>query len=273
MPWMNLSKMIDNELGFIIPNWPAPKSVQALVSTRVSLNKITSSTNAPKGYEHFNLALHVNDDPKQVLANRAQLAKHLKIPLSNIAWLDQVHGTEVVSAEKSTNAAFKADASTSSTAHHACAIMTADCLPVLFCNIPDAGETQQVAAAHAGWRSLADGILTKTLATFDQPETVIVWLGPAISQAHFEVGQEVYERFISKNPANNKAFIPSKNSSTDYPKWLASLTELAKIELVESGIKAVYDSNLCTYAQSELFYSYRRDGAQSGRMVSLIMIS
>tara|TARA_R110001599_G_scaffold19691_3_gene75189 strand:+ start:4209 stop:5009 length:801 start_codon:yes stop_codon:yes gene_type:complete len=265
--------MIDNELGFIIPNWPAPKNVQALVSTRVSLNKTTSPTNTPKGYEHFNLALHVNDDPKQVLTNRAQLARHLKIPLSNIAWLDQVHGTEVVSAEKCTNATIKADASTSTTAQHACAIMTADCLPVLFCNIPEAGEPQQVAAAHAGWRSLADGILSKTLDTFDRPETVIAWLGPAISQIHFEVGQEVFEAFIIKNVANKKAFISNQNSSTECPKWLASLTELAKIELTEAGIKAVYDSKLCTYAQSELFYSYRRDGAQSGRMVSLIMIS
>ena len=265
--------MIDNELGFIIPDWPAPKNVQALVSTRVSLNKTSTSTTAPNGYEHFNLALHVNDDPKQVLINREQLAQHLKIPSSNIAWLDQVHGTNVATIGKSPNTVTKADASTSISAQHACAIMTADCLPVLFCNIPESGESQQVAAAHAGWRSLAEGVLAKTLAKFDRPETTIAWLGPAISQRYFEVGQEVYERFISKNPANKKAFIPSKNSSTEHPKWLASLTELAKIELSEANIKTVYDSEICTYAQSELFYSYRRDGAQSGRMVSLIMIS
>ena len=266
--------MFDHKYGFIIPDWPAPENVRALVSTRASFNGITNSTKRLKGYEHFNLALHVNDDAQQVLKNREQLAQHLEISPGNIAWLEQVHGTEIVKAENcKKNPPAKADACTSTTQKSVCAIMTADCLPVLFCNIPENNQTQQVAAAHAGWRSLADGILSKTLTKFSHPETVIAWLGPAISQAHFEVGQEVYDAFVDKNSVNKKAFISSTNTSSEQPKWLASLSELAKIELGEAGIKAVYGGEYCTYEESELFYSYRRDGTQSGRMASLIMLT
>lgn len=265
--------MFDQQHGFIIPDWPAPKNVQAIVSTRISLNSSLALPKNLSGYEHFNLALHVNDNSEQVLINREQLAQHLKIPSANIAWLEQVHGTDIVRVEKSLSTTAKADASTCTTTQHACAIMTADCLPVLFCNMPNENETQQIAAAHAGWRGLADGILSKTLSRFSNPETVIAWLGPAISQAHFEVGQEVYDAFVDKNTANKKAFIPSLNTSKECPKWLASLTDLAKIELNTAGIKAVYGGEWCTFEQSELFYSYRRDGAQSGRMASVIMLS
>jgi YfiH family protein len=272
---MNQSKMLDNKQDFIIPDWPAPENVRALVSTRVSLNKISKLPKIFTGYDYFNLALHVNDDPQHVLKNREKLAQHLKVPSTNIAWLEQVHGTEVVNTKHCINTLVRADACTSTTAQNVCAIMTADCLPVLFCNIPEpeSNEAQQVAAAHAGWRSLADGILSKTLAGFSQPKTVIAWLGPAISQTHFEVGQEVYDAFVDKNSVNKKAFITSPKTSIECPKWLASLTELAKIELGEAGIKAIYGGDQCTFGQAELFYSYRRDGAQSGRMASLIMLT
>lgn len=265
--------MFDQAQGIIIPDWPAPVNVQALVTTRISFNKSNKPLKLLRGYEHFNLALHVNDDPKQVALNRAQLAQYLKRPTSNITWLEQVHGTKVICADANLNKAITADASTSQTPHNVCAIMTADCLPVLFCNIPEANEPLQVAAAHAGWRGLADGILTQTLAKFSQPKSVIAWLGPAISQTNFEVGQEVYDAFTIQSTANKKAFIPSQNTTPESPKWLASLTTLAKLELHKAGVKAVYDSEMCTYEQPELFYSYRRDGAQSGRIASLIMIS
>lgn len=276
--------MFDNKHGFIIPDWPVPENVRALVSTRVSLNKASCQSSKLNGYDYFNLALHVNDDPQQVLKNREQLAQHLELPSTNIAWLEQVHGIEVVNAERSMHKLMRADACTSTRQQDVCAIMTADCLPVLFCNIPgtartertertESNEAQQVAAAHAGWRGLADGILSKTLAEFSHPERVIAWLGPAISQAHFEVGQEVYDAFVDKNSENKRAFISSPNTSTAAPKWLASLTELAKIELFEAGIKQVYGGEWCTFEHSELFYSYRRDGAQSGRMASLIMLT
>ncbi|MFT6390021.1 MAG: YfiH family protein [Cellvibrionaceae bacterium] len=272
---MSQSKMLDHKQGFIIPDWPAPENVQALVSTRVSLNSVSKLPKIVKGYDYFNLALHVNDDPQHVLKNREKLAQHLKVPSTNIAWLEQVHGTEVVNTEDYINNLVRADACTSTRPKNVCAIMTADCLPVLFCNIPEPenNEAQQVAAAHAGWRGLADGILSKTLAGFPQSDTVIAWLGPAISQTHFEVGQEVYDVFVDKNSVNKKAFIISPNSSIECPKWLASLTELAKIELDDAGIKAIYGGDQCTYGQAELFYSYRRDGEQSGRMASLILLT
>ncbi len=266
-----------NQTGFIIPDWPAPKNVRALVSTRSSLEQLRSTSTTLTGYDHFNLALHVNDDPQNVLRNRAQLAQHLAIQPNNIIWLEQVHGIDVLKIERNlindSNIPIKADASISSVPSKVCTIMTADCLPVLFCNIPDQNNPQQIAAAHAGWRGLAKGILSNTLAQFSEPHNVIAWLGPAISQKNFEVGQEVYDTFISKNPANSTAFIPSLNSSTECPKWLASLTELAKIELSDAGVKAIYGGDWCTFKQEELFYSYRRDGAQSGRMASLIMLT
>ncbi len=262
----------DLNQNVIIPDWPAPENVQALVTTRVNLDKQRDLSQILTGYDHFNLALHVQDDVKQVLNNRQHLADYLQISPQNFSWLEQVHGITVVEAETSLNKTVKADACTSTTSETVCTIMTADCLPVLFCNIPQENEAQQVAAAHAGWRGLADGILTKTLATFSQAQHVIAWLGPAISQNHFEVGQEVYDAFIKKNPENKKAFKTSPNTQPAKPKWLASLTELAKIELAQAGINAVYGGDFCTFEQSALFYSYRRDGARSGRMASLIVI-
>lgn len=269
--------MFDQTNKIIIPDWPAPKNVRAFVTTRRSFIDQSKPSKLLTGYDAFNLALHVNDDPERVLYNRQTLAYHLATSPDNITWLEQVHGTDIVSTESITNSSLHkpsiADASNSKTIDQPCTVMTADCLPVLFCNITDNNEAKQVAAAHAGWRGLADGILSKTLSTFSDPESVIAWLGPAISQANFEVGQEVYDCFINKNPENKRAFIASPNASTKQPKWLASLNELAKIELKQKGIKAIYGGEHCTYEESDLFYSYRRDGAQSGRMASLIMLT
>lgn len=273
---MKQAKVFNSEHNIIIPDWPAPDYVNAFVTSRRSFQRSRDSNARPTGYDFFNIAFHVNDDPEQVLHNRQTLAQYLKVQNSNIAWLEQAHGTELTRAEtslKSQPSTPIADACTSSTQHQACAIMTADCLPVLFCQLTNNKRERKVAAAHAGWRGLADGILSKTLSEFSQPDTVIAWLGPAISQKHFEVGQDVYDAFIGKNQKNKEAFTTSPNSRTDQPKWLASLTQLARIELHEKGINAVYGGEFCTYKQADLFYSYRRDGAQSGRMASLIMIT
>lgn len=279
---MSLAKVFDSRNNIIIPDWPAPANVQALVTTRATFLNSNDATITPTGYDYFNLALHVNDCPEKVLSNRQKLADHLEIPPSNVAWLEQIHGTEITSTEAlvaekentvSLQKAHLADACTSSTRNHPCTIMTADCLPVLFCTVSNNDMKQKVAAAHAGWRGLADGILSKTLSTFSQPETVIAWLGPAISQEHFEVGQEVFDAFVRKDTKNKDAFIPSPNTSRHEPKWLANLYQLAKIELRQSGIKAIYGGEYCTYRQEQLFYSYRRDGAQSGRMASLIAMT
>lgn len=265
--------MLDTQNHVLIPKWPAPDSVKAFVTTRLSLTN-ENICEPQTGYEHFNLAQHVNDDAQKVQFNREKLAAFLHLPVEQILWLNQVHSTKIIHSNEMINKTEtpEADASITSQPDIACCIMTADCLPVLFCNIPKNGEAQQVAAAHAGWRGLADGILTKTLSEFSSPHNVIAWIGPAISQAHFEVGEEVYQAFVSKNPENKIAFIPSPNSQMEQPKWLACLVTLAKIELYNSGINAIYGGEWCTYQEQALFYSYRRDGAKSGRIASLIMI-
>lgn len=269
------TEQLDQDTGLVLPDWPAPATVTALCTTRISFQPKASLAERLSGYEAFNLALHVGDDADKVAQNRQALADYLKLSDTRIAWLEQVHGTRMVSASAACQAfpPEQADASHSSDAGIACAIMTADCLPVLFCNLPETDEAQQVAAAHAGWRGLAAGILSQCLAQFPIPEKVIAWLGPAIGQKHFEVGHEVYTAFVQKNPANARAFIPVKQESSNKdPKWLACLASLARIELEAAGIQAVYGGQWCTAEKPELFYSYRRDGARSGRMASLIMV-
>lgn len=261
--------------SIIVPDWPAPANVYACATTRSHVCHAPKSLRLLTGYDDFNLALHVDDTAEKVLENRASLAQMLAIHPSSIAWLEQVHSNHVVNAELThthTRPA-RADASFTQAHNQTCAIMTADCLPVLFCYIDGTSEQQHVAAAHAGWRGLANGILSKTLATFSRPENVMAWLGPAISQKHFEVGEEVYDAFVSKDSENKQAFSISPNSSPEHPKFLASLHKLAKVELKKQGISAIYGDELCTYANADTFYSYRRDGARSGRMASLIMIT
>lgn len=233
------------------------------------------------GYSAFNLALHVGDDADTVIAHRKQLADYLKLNDKDIAWLEQVHGTQVVSAEsacqRSLTLPLQADASFTVEPRRACTVMTADCLPVLFCNLPEHHEKQIVAAAHAGWRGLASGILSRTLGHFPRTDKVIAWLGPAISQPQFEVGHEVYCAFVEKNPLNRQAFIPAtpeaqQSTPSQQSKWLASLTTLARIELQAAGVRAIYGGEHCTVEEKHLLYSYRRDGVQSGRMASFIFI-
>jgi YfiH family protein len=264
---------LDPQNRLLIPDWPTPENVLSLCTTRHSFH---AASQLDSGYEAFNLALHVGDDAASVIANRTRLATYSGLTDKQIAWLEQIHETDIVQAEDacmhSTGQVIRADASTTSQTGIACTIMTADCLPVLFCNLPEAGELQNVAAAHAGWRGLAAGILSKTLTQFPKPDRVIAWLGPAISQTYFEVGQEVFDAFIAKDPSNACAFKPSNESDSEAPKWHACLYTLARNELTKAGIKAVYGGQWCTYSQQELFYSFRRDGAASGRMASLIMI-
>lgn len=273
---MNPLKTTEPQQGFLIPDWPAPKNVRALCTTRVSLQGAQKAPRSLTGYEFFNLALHVNDVPNNVLENRRSLAAYLPVSESDIIWLEQVHGTKIINAGDmeltSKSNPIIADASFSQTTGKVCTVMTADCLPVLFCNLTSDKSQQQVAAAHAGWRGLADGILGKTLATFSQANNVIAWLGPAISQTQFEVGQEVFEAFTQKDPDNRRAFQPSQNTTESCPKWQADLYLLAKIELEKAGVKEIYGGDRCSFSEPDLFYSYRRDGSQSGRMASLIVM-
>lgn len=234
-------------------DWPAPDNVHTLITTRQG----GVSTGV---YDSFNLGLHVGDNPEHVHKNRRRL--QLAVPLP-IAYLEQVHGQRVVAACESLDTPKQADASFDDAGTAACAVMTADCLPVLFCH-RDGGV---VAAAHAGWRGLTAGVLQTTVAAMRcRAGDVMAWLGPAIGSQAFEVGAEVREVFMQQlGVACESAFVPREQEG----KYLANMNELARLSLQNSGVEAVYGGGSCTYEQSELFYSYRRDGV-TGRMVSVI---
>jgi YfiH family protein len=236
---------------WLIPDWPAPAGIKSCVTTRSG-----GVSQAP--FDSFNLGDHVDDDPRAVAANRLRLTSELHI---EAAWLKQVHGVAV--AEADPTQVVEADASWTATPGIACTIMTADCLPALFCN--RAGT--QVAAAHAGWRGLAAGVLEAAADSLDAaPEDIMVWLGPAIGQPSFEVGAEVREAFISSHPQTDEAFIPSKNPG----RFMADIYALARLRLAAFGITAVYGGGFDTVTDPR-FYSYRQ-GARNGRFASLIWI-
>lgn len=245
--------MSKTELELITPDWPAPANVKALSSTR------HGGTSAGP-YAALNLGNHVGDDPKSVAANRALLGRH--IPMEPL-WLTQVHGTTVVDAACTCPHA-EADASIARMANRICAIMTADCLPVLFC---DARGTA-VGAAHAGWRGLNAGILEATVKAMQTPPgEIMAWLGPAIGPDAFEVGPEVRAAFTAHDPAAASAFRPGTHDG----KWLADLYLLARQRLAACSVTQVYGGNRCTFTEEETFFSYRRDGT-TGRMASLIWL-
>ena len=239
-------------MNWLTPDWPAPASVKACVTTREG-----GVSEAP--FDSLNLGDHVDDRPEAVAENRRRLTDHFSI---KPAWLQQVHGIAVALADPGLVAT--ADASWTATPGIACAAMTADCLPALFCN--RAGT--RVAAAHAGWRGLAAGVLEATLDTLDVPaEDVLVWLGPAIGPKAFEVGPEVREVFINQLPEAAEAFVPSDNAG----KFMADIYLLARLRLAERGVTAVYGGGFCTVTDPR-FFSYRR-AARTGRFASLVWLT
>ncbi|HEY8330026.1 MAG TPA: peptidoglycan editing factor PgeF [Pseudomonas sp.] len=236
----------------LIPDWPAPANVRACVTTRAG-----GVSQVP--FDSFNLGDHVGDDPVAVAENRRRLQALLGC---RAAWLSQVHGVSVVEADPAQVA--EADAGWSATPGVACAIMTADCLPVLFCD--RAGS--HVAAAHAGWRGLAAGVLEASVAALDCPaDQVLVWLGPAIGPQAFEVGAEVRAAFVEQHAEAAEAFVPSVNAG----RFMADLYRLARIRLAAIGVTAVYGGGLCTFSDAARFYSYRRE-PRTGRLASLIWL-
>lgn len=237
--------------GWITPQWSAPANVRALVTTR-------QGGVSEGAWASMNLGLHVGDRPEAVRCNRARLRDCLP---AEPAWLEQVHGTRVVDAE-SVHAPISADASVARRAGTVCAVMTADCLPVLLCDT--AGSV--VAAAHAGWRGLAAGVLEATVAHMKvAPATVIAWLGPAIGPQAFEVGEEVRSTFVAADAAAARAFLPAGGQG----KWLADLYVLARQRLARVGVSRVHGGQWCTHADPARFYSYRRDRV-TGRFASLV---
>ncbi|WP_407733132.1 peptidoglycan editing factor PgeF [Pseudomonas citronellolis] len=238
---------------WLIPDWPAPANVRACVSTRAG-----GVSQAP--FDSFNLGDHVGDDPAAVAENRRRLEQAQGC---RPAWLSQVHGIEVVEADPSRVAT--ADASWSATPGIACAVLTADCLPALFC---DRAGTR-VAAAHAGWRGLAGGVLEATLDRLAVPAAeMLVWLGPAIGPQAFEVGPEVREAFMADHAEAAAAFVPSVNAG----RYMADIYQLARIRLAARGVTAVYGGGLCTFSDTERFYSYRRN-PRTGRQASLVWLT
>ena len=235
----------------ILPDWPAPARVHGLMTVRTG-----GVSQAP--WSSFNLGDHVGDDPTHVAANRASLRRQLP---AEPAWLRQVHSARVVEAGRDPNP--EADASFSRETGQVCAVLTADCLPVLFCD--RAGSV--VAAAHAGWRGLADGVLEATVAAMQvAPREVMAWMGAAIGPQAFEVGDEVRAAFVTQQPEAAAAFVPHAPG-----KWLADIYALARIRLGHAGVEAVYGGGRCTFNETDVFYSYRRDGV-TGRMASLIWL-
>ena len=209
-------------------------------------------------YASLNLGSHVGDDAAAVAANRAQLRSMLP---AEPVWLNQVHGTQVIRADTASGVP-DADASFTRIPNTVCAVLTADCLPVLFC----ARDGSAVAAAHAGWRGLAAGVLEATLNAMQVPPAeVMVWMGAAIGPDAFEVGAEVRDTFIASHPSAASAFQPHQ------PQWLADIYTLARIRLTACGVRAIYGGGLCTYTDAARFYSYRRDGV-TGRMATLIWL-
>lgn len=212
-------------------------------------------------YNSLNLGDHVGDSPQAVAENRQRLARQLALS-GDITWLEQVHGVDVLTLDRHQPDSLRADASYSKTRGKVCAIMTADCLPVLFCS--QAGD--EIAAAHAGWRGLHAGVLERTVAHFSAaPKNIMAWLGPAIGAQKFEVGAEVRAAFVDVDPQAESAF------KCTGEKYLADIYLLARQRLNSLGVQKIYGGNFCTMSQSELFFSYRRE-KQTGRMASLIWL-
>lgn len=236
--------------SLLIPDWPAPRNIRAATTLRPG----GSSSGA---FASLNMAMHVGDEDERVKQNRLTVKNLLQLPVEP-SWLEQIHGNDIIKASAAGRLE-RADASYSDETGIVCAVMTADCLPLLMCS----GEGKQVAAVHAGWRGLLAGIVTQAVATFKDRD-LLVWLGPAIGPDCFEVGSEVRNAFVEKTPACTDAFKPGKQD-----KWLADIYRLARIELAGLGIRRIYGGNFCTYSDAERFYSYRRE-SKTGRMATLI---
>ena len=243
-------------LALIQPEWPAPATVRSLATTRQG-----GVSAAP--WDSLNLGLHVEDEPTAVAANRQRLREAGGLP-AEPGWLTQVHGTHIVDPADAAGTP-EADGACTAQSGVVCAVLTADCLPVLICD----RQGRRVAAVHAGWRGLAAGILDAALMRFAQAgigaAELLVWLGPAIGGPAYEVGSEVREAFAE--PGDAAAF--ARNPAG---RWQLSLETLARARLAVAGVTGIYGGGLCTHAEPERFFSYRRDGA-CGRQATLIWLA
>jgi YfiH family protein len=251
--------------NYIQPDWPAPKNVRAFTSCR-------SGGFSQPPYDSFNLALHVGDNQLLVNKNRQLLPNY-----QNFTWLNQTHSNICVNLDRDgnvANAALQADACFATKKSQVCAVMTADCLPVLLCD----QQGTCVAAVHAGWRGLAGGVIENTVSKMPvTTKSLMAWMGPTISQRHFEVGKEIKETFIDFPQAFKQ------NNHTTEDKYFADLYQIAKQKMLAMGIKQIFGGEYCTYQQADLFFSHRRETHQTsnranptaatGRIVSAIYLS
>lgn len=256
---------------FIRPDWPAPAVVRALITTRHY-----GVSAAP--FDSFNLGTHVGDDPGAVQSNRMRLRQHVP---AEPRWMEQVHGVQCLHlgsaapSPASQLALPQGDAAVTRDAGVVCAVLSADCLPVLLC----ACDGSAVGVAHAGWRGLAGGVIESALQGLSALGTpapqVMAWLGPAISGARFEVGAEVRAAFLDRASEDAGAFVQHQINDqhrSGGEKYLANLYALARARLRRAGVSRVYGGGFCTYLDRERFFSYRRDG-RTGRMASLIWLA
>lgn len=248
--------MSNHSVKFIRPDWPAPKNVSAVATTRNGGCSVDP-------FGSFNLAMHVGDDRLPVECNRALLQRQLDLP-SSPCWLNQTHSNRVTLINDAKDYQVDSDSAISREKGQIAVIMTADCLPILLCN----QDGSEVAAIHAGWRGLGDGIVSSTVSKMSSDASqLMAWIGPAISQHRFEVGEDVYRLFVDKNKNAAGFFYTNRPAH-----WLCDLTGLAQQALFEHGVKQVYQSGLCSYDDASRFYSYRRDRV-TGRMACLIWIN
>ncbi len=245
--------------SYLAVNWSnEPRNVHACTTLRMG--------GVSKGdCSEYNLATHVGDDLQAVNTNRLKLVEDLQLP-SEPVWLDQVHSNKVISADvyASSQSIVQADASVSGSKGVVCAVLTADCLPIFFCN----QSATEVAVAHAGWRGLHAGIISNTVKAMKSLANEIqVSLGPAIGPEVFEVGEDVFSAFVDKNSMNKSAFVATKKGH-----YLCNIYQLARIELHSVGIEQITGGDYCTYTENMKFYSYRRQ-QNTGRMASLIWLT
>ena len=241
-----------SEIECVLANWPAPARVKAATTTRAggsSQGRFTS----------LNLGEGIGDDPARVRENRQRMRRVLDLP-SEPVWIKQVHGNRVLNAGEAIDD-LTADGSYCIAPGVVCAILTADCLPVFFCD----REGTRVALVHAGWRGLAAGVIAAAVSCLNVPPgRLLAWLGPAIGPTAYEVGEDVRCAFLEQDKENAQAFVPGRPD-----RWMADLYSLARRQLTRVGVVKIYGGSFCTYGESERFFSYRRDG-QCGRMASLI---
>jgi YfiH family protein len=258
-------------VGYLMPDWPAPAHIRAAFTLRTG-----GVSRAP--YDSLNLGAAGSDAEERVAENRRRVRQALHLPAEPV-WLHQVHGAAVVDIdacparvdtprgdaariEPVADAAVPtADAAVTSRPGRVCVVRIADCLPVLFA----ATDGSKVAAAHAGWRGLAGGVLEATVGALAmEPARLVAWLGPAIGPQHFEVGEDVHRAFTVSDASAASAFVPNERG-----RWHCDLPALARLRLTRVGVSRIFGGNWCTYSDPARFFSYRRDG-ECGRMAALI---